>query len=55
MSTTMMFQALSSKVEEDYFADNMSGFIALAPCLVGNRNFWRDYDKFKSNDWPALD
>ena len=55
MSTTMMFQALSSKVEEDYFADNMSAFIALAPCMVGNRNFWQDYDKFIANDWPKRD
>ena len=32
--TTIMFYALTKQTEEEYFADNMSSFIALDPCLV---------------------
>ena len=32
--TTIMFYALTKEIEESYFADNMSCFIALAPCMV---------------------
>ena len=32
--TTIMFYALTKQTEEEYFADNMSSFIALGPCLV---------------------
>lgn len=28
-----MFYGLSSEVEENFFADNVNGFIALAPCI----------------------
>ena len=32
--TTMLFYALTKDTEENYLADNLSCFIALAPCIV---------------------
>ena len=32
--TTMMFYALTKETEENFFAENMSAFIALAPCMI---------------------
>ena len=33
-----MFAALSSEAEENYFADNLNGLIALAPCIQAAGN-----------------
>ena len=47
---TIMFHALSKDIEEEFFADNMSAFIALAPCLI-LRNKQAEYEDFINGDW----
>lgn len=52
--TTIMFYALTKEVEESFFADNVSGFIALAPCMIPQQALV-SYDNFIATDWQALD
>ena len=47
---TIMFHALSKEIEEKFFAENMSAFIALAPCLIFNNPDFT-YDEFIDGDW----
>jgi hypothetical protein len=49
-----MFYALTQETEETYFADNMSAFIALAPCMISPIVPY-DYEKFIATEWQALD
>ena len=45
-----MFHALTKEIEENFFAENMSAFIALAPCLIFNNPDFT-YDEFIESDW----
>ena len=49
-----MFYALTQETEETYFADNMSAFIALAPCMISPTAPY-DYETFIATEWQALD
>ena len=50
--TTIMFYALTKETEENFFADNMSCFIALAPCVVAPPAVVPyDYETFISTEW----
>ena len=51
--TTMMFYALTQATEENYLADNMSAFIALAPCMIRPENSFT-YDTYISTDWQPI-
>ena len=54
--TTIMFYALTKDTEENFFADNMSCFIALAPCMIAPpATVPYDYETFISTEWQALD
>ena len=48
-----MLHALTKQIEEDYFADNMSAFIALAPILI-ETHVQPNYKKFIAEDWQLL-
>lgn len=52
--TTVMFYALTQSTEEEYFAENMSAFIALAPCMISPQAPY-DYETFINTEWQALD
>ena len=45
-----MFHALTKSIEEEFFAENMSAFIALAPCLIQNNPEFT-YEDFIKTDW----
>ena len=46
----MMFHALTKDIEESFFAENMSAFIALAPVLT-ETPFKYKYEEFIEKDW----
>ena len=46
-----MFHALSSPMEESFFADNMSTMIALAPCIEAQDSPELTYDNFINTNW----
>ena len=48
--TTIMFYALTQETEETYFADNLSAFIALAPCMISPTAPY-DYETFIATEW----
>ena len=48
--STIMFHALTKDIEESYFAENMSAFIALAPVLT-ETPFNYEYEEFIKQDW----
>ena len=50
LGTTIMFYALTQETEETYFADNMSVFIALAPCMISPQAPY-DYETFIATEW----
>ena len=52
--TTVMFYALTQTTEEEYFAENMSAFIALAPCMISPQAPY-DYETFINTEWQALE
>ena len=52
--TSIMFYALTKDVEESFFADNMSCFIALAPCMI-SPNPPYSYDTFIETEWQGLE
>ena len=52
--STMMFYALTKDTEENYLADNMSCFIAIAPCMIRPVPSI-PYDTFIATDWPVLE
>ena len=54
-----MFHALSSDVEETFFADNVNAFIPIAPCMIVPNHQYDAYPKEDVIDWwlsytPAL-
>jgi len=49
-----MFHALTKEIEEEFFADNMSVFIALSPSLIDNPTHFT-YDDFILHDWQLLE
>ena len=49
-----MFYALTKETEEDFFAENLSAFIALAPCMIGPSPRFT-YERFIDTDWKGLD
>ena len=52
--STIMFYALSQETEENYLADNMSAFIAIAPCMIPQDPGLFDYDTFIATDWQPI-
>ena len=52
--STIMFYALTKETEEDFFADNMSTFIALAPCMVAPAAPY-SYERFIDTEWKGLE
>ena len=51
--STIMFYALTQETEENYLADNISAFIAVAPCMILQRGVV-DYDTFIATDWQPI-
>merc|ERR1719266_2519768 len=49
----LMTYALA-KMEEEFFADNVSVFVSLAPCLNKSDLFY-DYDTFIATDWKGVE
>ena len=52
--TSMLFYALTKDTEENYLADNVSCFIALAPCIVPPEPPV-PYETWIETDWKALE
>ena len=52
--TTLAFYALTKEIEETFWADNVSVFIALSPCLV-IPSAESNYESFMNHDWKAVD
>ena len=50
--STIMFYALSKETEENYLADNISKFIAVAPCMILQGE--KDYDSYIATDWQNI-
>ena len=50
---SIMFHALATDVEESFFADHMSAFIAMAPCTMPVGEF--TYEGILESDWKLLD
>ena len=50
-----MFAALSSEAEENYFVDNLNGFIALAPCILAEGNQEQSYPEGREQGTEWLD
>ena len=50
--TTLAFYALTKEIEETFWADNVSCFIALAPCLIIPPS--QTYEDFIDGEWKAL-
>jgi hypothetical protein len=47
-----MFYALTKSIEESFFAENMSAFIALGPCLISPEEM--DYETFIDEEWEGF-
>lgn len=52
--STIMFYALTKEVEETFFTENISCFIALAPCMIPP-SIQFTYESFISTEWQGLD
>ena len=50
---SIMFHALATEDEENFFADNMSAFIALAPCTMPKGEWTAD--EILESDWKLLE
>ena len=55
--STMMFYALTKETEENFFAENMSAFIALAPCMIPPEQPPQEgvdpYEYYIATDWKV--
>ena len=49
-----MLYALTKEIEETFFADNVSAYIALAPCILKPETPYGSYEDYIYTDWQGV-